>query len=511
MYAVEMNNVTKIFGTFKANDNINLQVKRGEVHALLGENGAGKSTLMNLLFGFYELDGGEIKINGEAVKITDPNVANKLGIGMVHQHFKLVKPFTVAENITLGSELTSKFGVLNKREANRKVQAIIDEYDFKIEATDKIYDLTVGQQQKVEILKMLYKKAEIMIFDEPTGALTPQETVELLSIIKNLRKAGKTIILITHKLNEIKAIADRVTVIRRGKSIDTVDVSTTDEATLASLMVGRSIKFDVDKTEFNPGNTILDVKKINMFNKIGSKVINDISFQINEGEILGVAGVDGNGQTELVEGITGLSKFSSGEVLFTNTDGKTVDLTKLNVREINNLGVGHIPQDRHRYGLVLDFSVADNAALKRYHKEPYSKSGILQQKIINTYGEKLMNENDVRTPHGSSSVARELSGGNQQKLIIAREIYENPKLLVAVQPTRGVDIGAIENIHNQLLEQRDKNKAIMLVSLELEEVMKLSDRIAVLHDGELMGIVDAKTATQEQIGLMMAGKRDNEK
>lgn len=503
MYAVEMLKVTKIFGKFKANDEITLQVKKGEIHALLGENGAGKSTLMNLLFGFYSLDGGEIKVNGEVVDITSPNVANDLKIGMVHQHFKLVKPFTIAQNITLGSEIT-KSGKINRQETIDKVQAIIDKYDFKLDAKTKVSDLTVGEQQKVEILKMLYKEADILIFDEPTGALTPQETEELLQTILNLQQQGKTIILITHKLKEIKAIAQTCTVIRRGKSIQTVEVAKCSEQELAQLMVGRQVSFEVDKVEKQPGTTILKVEGINMFNTIGSQTLTNVSFEVKKGEILGIAGVDGNGQTEIVEAITGLKKVSSGSVLY-NQDGTFVELTTKKIRDINELGIAHIPQDRHKHGVVLDYSVAENAVLKRYFKAPFSKVGLINKKEFGNYAQKLIDENDIRTPHGVSSVARDLSGGNQQKLIIAREIYENPDLLIAVQPTRGVDVGAIENIHNQILEQRVQDKGIILVSLELDEVLKLSDRIAVMHDGHLMGIVDAKTATQNQIGLMMAG------
>ncbi len=503
MYAVEMLNVTKIFGKFKANDNITLQVKEGEIHALLGENGAGKSTLMNLLFGFYSLDGGEIKVNNKKVNITSPNVANDLGIGMVHQHFKLVKPFTVAQNITLGSEITKGFTVSTK-EAEQKVQAIIDKYDFKLDAKAKVSDLTVGEQQKVEILKMLYKEADILIFDEPTGALTPQETEELLQTILNLQAQGKSIIIITHKLKEIKAIAQRCTVIRRGKSIDTVEVSDCSEKQLAELMVGRPVNFEVDKEDINATEAILEVKDLNMFNSIGAQTLTNVSFDVKKGEILGIAGVDGNGQTEIIEAITGLKHVKSGSIIF-NKENNAHELTKLKIREINELGINHIPQDRHKHGIVLDYSVAENSVLKRYFKKPYSSSGMINKKEFSTYSQKLLDENDVRTPHGVNSVARDLSGGNQQKLIIAREIAENPDLLLAVQPTRGVDVGAIENIHNQLLAERSANKGVVLVSLELDEILKLSDRIAVMHDGHLMGILDAKDATQNKVGILMAG------
>ncbi len=500
-YAVEMLKVTKIFGTFKANDEIELRVKKGEVHALLGENGAGKSTLMNLLFGFYKLDGGSIKINNEAVEISDPNMANKLGIGMVHQHFKLVKPFTVTQNIVLGSEPCNK-GILKLSDANKKVQKIIDEYDFKINATDKISNLSVGQQQKVEILKMLYKDADILIFDEPTGALTPQETKELLVIIKKLQEQGKTIIIITHKLNEIKAVADRCTVIRLGKSIDTVDVESTTEEQLAELMVGRKVNFEVEKEDIEATETLLTVKDLVMYNDRKINTVKKVNLDVKKGEILGIAGVDGNGQIELVEGITGLSPITSGEIVF-----KGENITSKSIRERNELHICHIPQDRHRHGIVLDYTISENGVLNEYFKAPYSKNGILNYNKMNERAEELVKNHDIRSPHGISTKVRDMSGGNQQKLIIAREIGRNPELLIAVQPTRGVDVGAIENIHAQLLAERAKNKAVIVVSLELEEVMKLSDRIAVMYNGELIDIIDAKTATEEKIGLLMAGKK----
>ncbi len=500
-YAVEMLKVTKTFGNFRANDEIELRVKKGEIHALLGENGAGKSTLMNLLFGFYKLDGGLIKINEQDVEITDPNYANELGIGMVHQHFKLVKPFTVTQNIVLGSEPV-KNGVLDLKEATEKVQKIIDEYDFKIDANSKISDLAVGQQQKVEILKMLYKDADILIFDEPTGALTPQETKELLEIILKLKKQGKTIIIITHKLNEIKAVADNCTIIRLGKSIDTVDVASTSEEQLAELMVGRKVNFKVDKANIEAGEAILEVEDLHMYNERHIHTVKGVSLSVKKGEILGVAGVDGNGQIELVEGITGLSPLKSGKIKF-----KGQEIQDKSIRERNEMHICHIPQDRHRHGVVLDYNIAENAVLNEYYQEPYSKKGLINNLAVNNRAEKLVAENDIRSPYGITTKVRDMSGGNQQKLIIAREIGRNPELLIAVQPTRGVDVGAIENIHEDLLAERANGKALMLVSLELEEIMKLSDRIAVMYNGELMDIIDAKTATEEQIGLLMAGKK----
>ncbi|MGL5020928.1 MAG: ABC transporter ATP-binding protein [Mycoplasmatales bacterium] len=501
MYAIEMIGVTKVFGTFKANDNITVRVKKQEIHALLGENGAGKSTLMNMLFGFYELDGGEIKITGEKVDIKNPNIANALGIGMVHQHFKLVNTFTVTQNIILGSE-PKKGLVVDIKSANKKVQDIIDQYNFNIKATDKIYDLTVGQQQKVEILKMLYRDAEYLIFDEPTGALTPQETKELLNIIEKLRADGKTIILITHKLKEIKAICDNCTVIRRGVSIETFDVKSTSEEKMAELMVGRKVSFEVNKEDVQAGDTLLKINELNMYNRFGSKTVDNLSMEVKKGEILGIAGVDGNGQIELIDGIMGLQKVESGQVFLNG-----VDISNYTVRKRNEKKIGFIPQDRQKFGVVLDYTITENSVLKEYFKVPYSKNGLLNYNAMKTKAKSLVQKYDIRSNKGITSTVRDMSGGNQQKLIIAREIESNPDLLIAVQPTRGVDVGAIENIHEKILRERSKGKAIILVSLELEEVMKLSDRIAVMHNGKLMGIVDAKGATEEKIGLMMAGMR----
>jgi len=499
-YAVEMLKVTKQFGDFKANDEITLQVKNNEIHALLGENGAGKSTLMNLLFGFYELDGGMIKLFGKETKITDPKKATELGIGMVHQHFKLVHPFTVTENIILGSEPT-KSGRVDLSFANDKVQKIINDYNFNINATDKVSTLTVGQQQKVEILKMLYKDAQVLIFDEPTGALTPQETIELLDIINELKAQGKTIILITHKLKEIKAVAEKCTIIRRGKSIDTVDVETTSEEQFAELMVGRKVNFKVDKKDIKSTTGGLRLENINMFDQKGSQTVKDVSFEVRKGEILGLAGVDGNGQIDLINGITGLENIKSGKIFMGDTD-----ISKFSIKKRNEMKLAHIPQDRQKFGVVLDFNIGENAVLKKFYKKPFSKYGIINYKEFSKEGEKLISDHDIRTPHGVKSSLRSMSGGNQQKVIIGREIESNPDVLLAVQPTRGVDVGAIESIHDKLLEQREAQKAILLVSLELDEIMKLSDRIAVIHDGEIMGIIDAKNADEMEIGLMMAGK-----
>lgn len=501
MNAVEMINVTKMFGTFKANDQINLTVKKGEVHALLGENGAGKSTLMNLLFGIYTLTEGKIKINGDDVIITDPNKANELGIGMVHQHFKLVDSFTVTQNIILGSEET-KAGFIKIADAEKKVQAIIDKYNFQIDAKDKISNLRVGQQQKVEILKMLYKESKIMIFDEPTGALTPQEIDELMEIIRNLKAQGVSVLLITHKLSEIKAVADRCTVIRAGKSVGCVDVETVSEAEMAKLMVGREVSFGVKKDEAKLGAEVISVENLVVEDRRHVEVVKNVSFKVNAGEILGIAGVDGNGQSEIIDAITGMQKIKSGEIKLNNEV-----INNLKIRQRNDLGIGNIPQDRHREGLILEFSLEENLVTKEYHQAKYQKNKILNWKKIKQNAEVVIQKYDVRSGAGINVPASSLSGGNQQKLIIGREIERAGELLIASQPTRGVDIGAIENIHRQLIEQRDAGKAIILMSLELDEVMQVSDRVAVMYSGQLMGIVDPKTTTKEQIGLLMAGKQ----
>ncbi len=503
-YAVEMTNVTKKFGAFKAIDDLNLKVKEGSVHALLGENGAGKSTLMNLLFGFYDLDEGQISIFGDDVEITDPNVAHDLGIGMVHQHFKLVKPFTVAENVTLGNEIKKGLFV-DKKKTAESVQAIIDKYNFGLDANTKISDLSVGQQQRVEILKMLYQEAKILIFDEPTGALTPQETEELLKTIMELKEAGKTIIIITHKLNEIKAVADECTIIRKGESIDTVDVSETSSDRLAELMVGRKVSFSVDKDEKTPGEDLLVVEEITVTDKRGVQTLKPTSFEVKAGEIFGIAGIDGNGQLEIVEAITGLGKVSSGSIKY-SYENDTKEIANMNARKIAEMHISHIPQDRHKHGVVLDFNIPQNASLKDYYKKDFANGILLNEKKMNDLGNKLVEEHDIRCPHGLNSKLRDMSGGNQQKLIIGRELEQNPRILVASQPTRGVDVGAIENIHQKLLKVRDEDNAVILYSLELDEIIDLSDRILVMHDGEAMGIVDPKQVTKNEIGLLMAGK-----
>ncbi len=504
-YAVEMLNIRKEFPGIVANDNVTLRLKRGEVHALLGENGAGKSTLMGMLFGMYQPDRGTIKINGKEVKITNPNVANELGIGMVHQHFKLVENFTVTENIILGCE-PRKGLVVDIKNAAKKVEELSKKYGLNVEPYAKIEDISVGMQQRVEILKMLYKNADILILDEPTAVLTPQEIIDLMKIIKNLVKIGKSIIIITHKLKEIKEVADECTVIRRGKYIGTVNVKETSEEEMAKMMVGREVNFKVKKEEKIPGETVLEIK--NLFVKNNKKVLGlkDFTLDVKSGEILGVAGVEGNGQSELVEAITGLRKVESGSIIY-----KGEDITNEKIKTRINKGIAHIPEDRHKRGLVLDYSLEENMIIEVYDKEPFSKRGILNKESIRNYAKNIIEEFDVRSGEGPISKSRTLSGGNQQKAIIGREVELNPELLIAVQPTRGLDVGSIEYIHKRLVEQRDKGKAVLLVSLELDEVLNVSDRIAIVNGGELIGIVKANETNENEIGLMMAGVKGGAK
>jgi general nucleoside transport system ATP-binding protein len=495
---VEMRGITKRFPGIVANDNINLVVKKGEIHALLGENGAGKSTLMNILFGLYQPDEGEILINGKPVHITSPNVANELGIGMVHQHFMLVETFTVTENIVLGNE--PKNGLqIDIRRAVKEVEELSRKYGLKVDPTAKIADISVGMQQRVEILKTLYRGADILIFDEPTAVLTPQEIQELIEIMHNLVKEGKTIILITHKLKEIMAVCDAVTIIRRGKVIDSVAVKDTNPDELAAKMVGREVTFKVDKQPPQPKEVILSVENVTAMGNRGVNALNGISFEVRAGEILGIAGVDGNGQSELIEVLTGLRKASGGRILL-----KGQDITNRLPREISEAGLSHIPEDRHKRGLVLDFTMSENMVLETYFHPRFNKNGFLDYAAIDKHASKLIEEFDVRTP-SIHTKARALSGGNQQKAIIAREVDKDPDLLIAAQPTRGLDVGAIEFIHKRLVEQRDKGKAVLLISLELDEVINVSDRIAVIYEGQIVGIVDAKSTTEQELGLMMSG------
>ncbi|GKU77057.1 ABC transporter ATP-binding protein [Paenibacillus sp. L3-i20] len=500
---VQLKGITKRFPGLVANDSINFELKKGEVHALLGENGAGKSTLMNILFGLYQPDEGEIWINGKQTVIDGASKAIDLGIGMVHQHFKLVQPFTVAENIVLGNE--PKKGLkIDYKLANKKVKDISERYGLKVDPQVRIQNITVGMQQRVEILKTLYRGAEIIIFDEPTAVLTVQEIEELIQIIRNLAAEGKSIIIITHKLKEVMALSNSVTVIRRGKVVRTVKTSETNERQLAELMVGRDVNFKVEKTKSKPGEVILDVNNLLMKGDGVKPALNGTSFQIRAGEIFGIAGVDGNGQSELIHAITGMSKVQEGVV---KLNGK--DITNHSPRAVSTAGVGHVPEDRHKHGLVLDFSLSENMILGTYFEPQYGRFGLIDFNAMDNLADKLVKEFDVRTS-GIQTHARALSGGNQQKAIIARELHKDPDLLIAVQPTRGLDIGAIEFVHKRLVEARNEGKAILLVSFELDELFALSDRIAVMYEGKLVGEVDADHRDDEQLGLLMAGNSLNE-
>lgn len=596
-YVIEMRHITKEFPGIIANDDITLQLRRGEIHALLGENGAGKSTLMSVLFGLYQPEKGEILKNGQVVKINNPNDATALGIGMVHQHFKLVECFSVLDNIILGAENT-KLGFIQKKKAKNKVLELSNRYGLNVDINAIVEDITVGMQQRVEILKMLYRDNEILIFDEPTAVLTPQEIDELMKIMKNLAAEGKSILFITHKLNEIMAVADRCSVLRKGKYIGTVEIKDTTKEELSEMMVGRQVKFEVDKDEAIPGDVVLDVDKLCVESKIHKKLaVKDVSFQVHAGEIVCIAGIDGNGQTELVYGITGLEKLAPNvkeeveehvekpvwqklkevekqertKLFFTQCGeqlkfffvelgkkiwkklkkfGETVaakavalwnklvllfnknkaqeldpnadvkgritlcgqDITKAPIRKRSKTGMSHIPEDRHKYGLVLDYTLEQNMVLQRYWQEEFQKGGFIKFKAVEDYSEKLIEKYDVRSGQGGKTLVRSMSGGNQQKAIVARELDREHKLLIAVQPTRGLDVGAIEYIHSQIVKDRDAGAGVLLVSLELDEVMNLSDRILVMYEGEIVGELDPKKTTVQELGLYMAGaKRDNVK
>ncbi|MDZ7672380.1 MAG: ABC transporter ATP-binding protein [Halanaerobiales bacterium] len=501
--AVEMKGITKKFPGVIANDNVDFELEKGEIHALLGENGAGKTTLMNCLYGFLKADEGDILIDGKKVDITNPNIAIKHGIGMVHQHFMLVPPFTVTENIVLGMEPT-KNSMIDYKTANKKVEEISKQYGLNVDPKAKVQDISVGMQQRVEILKTLYRGADILILDEPTAVLTPQEVEELVSIMESLTNEGKSIIFITHKLKEVKAIADRVTVIRSGKVINTIDTDSATTNELANMMVGREVILEVEKQEANPGDIVLEVEDLYAKNNRDLMALNGATFSVKEGEILGIAGVDGNGQTELSEVLTGLRKKEKGTIRFKGREIKSPQTKRLFEE-----GISHIPEDRQRRGLVMDFKLYENLILGRHHKKPYVKGWSLDNKKIKEEARRLIKEFDVRTP-SENVEAKSLSGGNQQKLIIAREFDRNPDLLVAAQPTRGIDVGAIEYIHNKLIEQRDAGKAILLISLELDEILALSDRIAVIYEGKIVDILDREDATEEKLGLMMAGAESEE-
>lgn len=500
---IEMREITKVFGEFVANDKINLQLRKGEIHALLGENGAGKSTLMNMLAGLLEPTSGEIFVNGKSEKLDSPSRAAALGIGMVHQHFMLVEAFTVAENIILGSEITNK-GVLDLKKANADILELSERYGLAVDPTAKVEDISVGAQQRVEILKTLYRGAEILIFDEPTAVLTPAEILELMDIMKTLVKEGKSIILITHKLDEIRAVADRVTVIRRGKSIETVSIEGVSNKDLAEMMVGRSVSFVTEKEEAKQKDVVLQISDLIVNENRGVPAVKELSLDVHAGEIVGVAGIDGNGQSELIQAITGLRKVKSGSIKI-----KGREVVGLSPRKITEMQVSHVPEDRHRDGLVLEMMLSENIALQTYYKEPLSNKGVLNYNQINSYARKLMEEFDVRA--ASELVpAGALSGGNQQKAIIAREVDRNPDLLIVSQPTRGLDVGAIEYIHKRLISERDKGKAVLVVSFELDEILNLSDRIAVIHDGKIQGIVKPSETNKQELGILMAGGKIKE-
>ena len=505
-YAIEMLNITKRFPGIIANDNITLQLKKGEIHALLGENGAGKSTLMSVLFGLYQPEEGEIRKDGEKVTINDPNDANALGIGMVHQHFKLVECFSVLDNIILGVE-TTKGGFLKKEEAKKKVMALSEKYGLYVDPDAMIEDITVGMQQRTEILKMLYRDNEILIFDEPTAVLTPQEIQELMAIMKNLAAEGKSILFITHKLAEIMQVADRCSVLRKGRYIGTVDIKDATPEKLSAMMVGRNVNFVVKKKPAKPGEVVLDIKGMSVASKRHkNNAVNNVSLQVRRGEIVCIAGIDGNGQTEFVYGLSGLEPLKGGTIMM---NGK--DITHMLIRSRLTSGMSHIPEDRHKHGLVLDYSLEDNIVLQRYFEPAFTnKFGFLKRKEIREYANGLIKQYDIRSSQGAVTTARSMSGGNQQKAIVAREIDKAPELLVAVQPTRGLDVGAIEYIHKQLVAQRDAGKGVLLVSLELDEVMNVSDRILVMYEGEIVGEFDPKKVTVEELGLYMAGSKRKE-
>lgn len=499
---IEMLHITKEFPGIKANDDVTLQLRRGEVHALLGENGAGKSTLMSVLFGLYQPEHGVIKKNGQEVNIKDPNAANDLGIGMVHQHFKLVECFSVLDNIMLGVE-PCKAGFLQKEKARKKVMELSEKYGLRVDPDALVSDISVGMQQRVEILKMLYRDNEILIFDEPTAVLTPQEIDELMEIMRGFKKEGKSILFITHKLNEIMAVADRCTILRKGKGIGTVDIAKTSKEELSRMMVGRDVQFAVEKAPAKPGDVVLSVKDMHVPGRVHKKdAVRGVSFEVRGGEIVCLAGIEGNGQTELVYGLTGLEKVTHGTITL---DGH--DITQASIRQRSKDGMSHIPEDRHKHGLVLDYSLENNMVLQRYWEPRFQKMGFINKAAVREYSDRLIQQYDVRSGQGSSTIVRSMSGGNQQKAIIAREIDKDPKLLVAVQPTRGLDVGAIEYIHKQIVDERDRGKAVLLISLELDEVMNLSDRILVMYEGEIVGEFDPKQTTVQELGLYMAGAK----
>ena len=501
-FAVEMQDIVKTFPGIVACDQISLQIRKGEIHALLGENGAGKSTLMSVLFGMYQPEGGSIKVNGKPVHITGPRDATALGIGMVHQHFKLVECFSVVRNIILGSE-SMKNGVLDLKTAKKKIVELSERYGLAVDPDAIISDITVGMQQRVEILKILYRESDILIFDEPTAVLTPQEIEELITIIKGLAAEGKSIIFISHKLDEISKVADRVTILRRGKKIATLNVAETTKEEMSELMVGRKVSFTVEKEDQTPGDTVLEVQNLVMRSRTSQKnIVDNISFSVRRGEIVCIAGIDGNGQSETIYGLTGILPIQSGTITLNGTD-----ITKADVRTRNLAGISHIPEDRHKYGLILDYTLEENLILKSYFKPSVQRHSFIRWDKAEAYSDELIEKYDIRTTLGAKTSARSMSGGNQQKAIIAREIEENSDLLIAVQPTRGLDVGAIEFVHKQLVAQRDAGKAVLMMSLELDEVMDVSDRVLVMFEGHIVADIDPKKTTIQQMGLYMAGIR----
>ena len=508
-YIIEMLNITKRFPGIIANDNITLQLKKGEIHALLGENGAGKSTLMSVLFGLYQPEEGEIRKNGKKVDIRNPNDATALGIGMVHQHFKLVEVFTVLDNIILGSE-TCNYGFIDRKSAREKIISLSQRYGLAVDPDAKIEDITVGMQQRVEILKMLYRDNEILIFDEPTAVLTPQEIKELMQIMKNLAAEGKSILFITHKLNEIMEVSDRCSVLCKGRYIGTVDIANTNKEELSRMMVGRDVQFTVDKAPANPGKTILDIQHLSVASRLHKKLaVNDVSLKVHAGEIVCIAGIDGNGQSEFIQGITGLENFVHNPETKILLDD--VDISKKSIREKSKAGMSHVPEDRHKHGLVLDYTLEQNMVLQRYWEPDFQNHQFIKTKEVTAYSQELIDKYDVRSGQGCKTPARAMSGGNQQKAIVARELNKDHKLLIAVQPTRGLDVGAIEYLHKAIIADRDAGKAVLLVSYELEEVLNLSDRILVMYEGEIVGELNPKETTPEELGLYMAGAKRQDK
>ena len=505
-YVIEMLHITKEFPGIRANDDVTLQLKRGEIHALLGENGAGKSTLMSVLFGLYQPEQGIIKKDGQEVKISNPNDATALHIGMVHQHFKLVECFTVLDNIILGAE-PMKGVVVDRAAARKKVMELSQRYGLKVDPDARVEDISVGMQQRVEILKMLYRDNDILIFDEPTAVLTPQEIDELMDIMRGFKAEGKSILFITHKLAEIKAVADRCSVLRKGKYMGTVDVANTSVEEMSRLMVGRDVQLVSTKDESHPGDVVLQVDNLTVPSKVSKKdAVKHASLQVRAGEIVCLAGIEGNGQTEFIHAVTGLDKPSSGTVTLCGRD-----ITHAPIRRRSKLGMSHIPEDRHKHGLVLDYPLEYNMVLQRYWEKGFQQGGFLKKRVIRAYSDRLIEQYDVRSGQGSTTIARSMSGGNQQKAIVAREIDKDPQLLIAVQPTRGLDVGAIEYIHKQIIAQRDAKKAVLLVSLALDEVMHLSDRILVMYEGEIVGEFDPKTTDVQTLGLYMAGAKRMDK